>query len=128
MRPERTDAEHRDRVRLQHMMDAARQAMSFIVGRSRDDLGQDDMLARALMHAIQEIGEAASKVSSATRQRAPTLPWREIIGMRHFLVHVYWGVDLDRLWRTATEDLPVLVRELERATRHWPLRGAGGPL
>ena len=55
MRPERTDAEHRDRVRLQHMMDAARQAMSFIVGRSRDDLGQDDMLARALMHAIQEI-------------------------------------------------------------------------
>jgi uncharacterized protein with HEPN domain len=41
--------------------------------------------------------------------------------MRHVLVHVYWGVDRDRLWKTATEDVPVLITALEQATGDWPL-------
>ncbi len=52
-----------DRIRIQHMMDAARQAIGFAQGKSRKSLDTDPMLARALMHAILEIGEAASRTS-----------------------------------------------------------------
>lgn len=41
--------------------------------------------------------------------------------MRHVLVHVYWGVDLDRAWATATADAPVLIAALEQACINWPL-------
>ncbi len=81
------------------------------------------MLVRALMHAIQEIGEAAARVGDAGRSRAPDLPWKQIVAMRHILVHVYWGVDRDRLWKTAEEDIPVLIAELRAATIGWPLPG-----
>lgn len=45
--------------------------------------------------------------------------------MRHVLVHVYWGVDLDRLWATATGDIPVLIAVLEAACKSWPMPTGG---
>jgi uncharacterized protein with HEPN domain len=110
-----------DRLRIQHMLDAARHIVSFVDGRSRADLDTDAMLVRALMNAVQEIGEAAARTTDAGRSCAPDVPWGQIVAMRHVLVHVYWGVDRDRLWKTATEDVPVLIAALERATVDWPL-------
>ncbi len=110
-----------DRVRIQHMLDAAEHVIAFVKDQTRDDLDSNAMLARALMNAIQEIGEAAARVSGAGRERAPNVPWSQIVAMRHILVHVYWGVDRDRLWRTAMEDVPLLMRALQTAVATWPL-------
>jgi uncharacterized protein with HEPN domain len=110
-----------DRLRIQHMLDAGRDVVSFINGRSRADLDRDVMLVRAMMNAIQEIGEAAARVGEVASARVPDLPWGQIVAMRHILVHVYWGVDRDRLWKTATEDVPVLIKLLEQATNEWPI-------
>ncbi len=79
------------------------------------------MLLRALTNAVQEIGEAAANTSDAGRARVPGLPWGQVVAMRHVLVHVYWGVDRDRLWITATDDVPVLIAALESACALWPL-------
>ena len=49
-----------------------------------------------------------------TRGQIPAIPWQDIIGMRHRLVHAYFDIDLDILWKTAQEDLPPLIAELER--------------
>ena len=102
------------------MMDAARQAIGFAEGKSRKSLDTDPMLARALMHAILEIGEAAARTSEVGRGRAPNVPWAQIVGMRNVLIHVYWGVDFDRLWKTVTEELPPLLAMLEAAAKDWP--------
>jgi uncharacterized protein with HEPN domain len=110
-----------DRIRIQHMMDAARQAIGFTESKTRTSLDTDPMLARALMHAILEIGEAASRTSEVGRSRAPNVPWAQIVGMRNVLIHVYWGVDFDRLWKTVTEELPPLLATLEAATKDWPV-------
>lgn len=106
------------------MLDAAKQALGFISGRSRSDLDRDPMLVRALTHAVMEIGEAAARTTDAGRARAPSVPWGQIVAMRHVLVHVYWGVNRDRLWATATDDLPVLIAALSDATEPWPLEDA----
>jgi len=109
-----------DRERIEHMLTAGRAAMSFVARRERAHLDIDDMLRRALINTIQEIGEAAARVTDPGRARVPSLPWGRIVAMRHVLVHVYWGVDLEQLWKVAVEDVPVLVAALEAACAEWP--------
>lgn len=103
------------------MLSAAREVRQFGSGRVRADLDSDSMLARAIVHALQEIGEAATKVSQDHRARIPTVPWTKIVGTRHRLVHVYWGVNLDLVWEVVIRDIPALIAALELGTRDWPL-------
>ena len=70
----------------------------------------------ALIKDIEIIGEAAYQISPATRESLPDVPWEDIIGMRHRLVHAYFDINLDILWQTVTDDLPPLSAELERVT------------
>jgi uncharacterized protein with HEPN domain len=104
-----------DDERLQHMLQAARDALTYCAGRNRADLDDDSMLLRALVNCIQEIGEAAARTSEAGRARVPTLPWAKMVGMRNILVHAYFRIDGDAVWRVVQENLPELVRELEKA-------------
>ncbi|MBN1936964.1 MAG: DUF86 domain-containing protein [Anaerolineae bacterium] len=105
-----------DAIRLQHMLDAAREAIGFVQGRTRVDLNGDRQLTLALVKDIEIIGEAAYQVSQTARDQQPGIPWDDIIGMRHRLVHAYFDINLDVLWRTVQADLPLLVAELEHAT------------
>lgn len=76
-----------DHERMLHMLQSARDAIGFVQGRKREDLEDDRMLFHALVNCIQQIGEAASRVSHAGRTRVPGVPWTKIVGMRHILVH-----------------------------------------
>jgi len=102
-----------DLVRLRHMLDAAREALSFSSGKSRADLNSDRMLVLSLVKDIEIIGEAASKVSRDTRKLSE-IPWQDIIDMRNHLTHVYFDIDLDIVWDTILNDLPPLVEKLEK--------------
>jgi uncharacterized protein with HEPN domain len=73
------------------------------------------MLVRAVLHALLEIGEAAANTGSDTRMLAPGLPWGQIVETRNILVHVYWGVDLDKVWETVHHDLPELIESCGKA-------------
>src|SRR5205085_3698862 len=83
-----------DRVRFEHMLFAARDAVRFAAGRSRPDLDADALLRRGLLNCVQEIGEAAARMSAAGRDRAADLPWGQIVATRPILVHAYFKVDL----------------------------------
>ena len=104
-----------DIIRLQHMLDAAREAIGFARGKTRSDLDRDRMLTLALVKDIEIIGEASTKVSGEARTEHPGIPWLDIAGMRNRLIHAYFDINLDILWQTVTEDLPALVKELEKA-------------
>ena len=79
------------------------------------------MLRRAVLHAIQEIGEAAARMTEAGRALAPQLPWGSIVQMRHIMVHVYWGVDLDRVWSVATDHMKAISEAAAKAIPQLPL-------
>lgn len=102
------------------MLTAGQAASRFVAGRSSAELRSDEMLRRALINAIQEIGEAAARVTDEGRARVPELPWGQVVGMRHILVHVYWGVDLDQVWKVATQDIPTMVSQIDAAFTTWP--------
>lgn len=103
-----------DIIRLMHMLDAAREAILFAQGRKRADLDSDRMLVLSLVKDIEIIGEAAYQTSEETRRQLTEISWDDIIGMRHRLVHAYFDINLDILWRTAQDDLPQLSAVLEK--------------
>ncbi len=102
-----------DIERLRHMLDAAREAISFLEGRNRIDLDNDRQLAMALVKEVEIIGEAANRITISTRREVDEIPWLDIIGMRNRLVHAYFDINTTILWKTVNEDIPGLVTVLE---------------
>ena len=106
-----------DAVRLRHIVDAARQAVAFVRGRSRADLDTDSMLSLALVRLLEVIGEAARAISPAVREAHPETAWSKMAGMRDRLIHGYFDVNLDIVWETVTQDLPMLISQIEPIVR-----------
>ena len=104
-----------DSIRLRHMLDAAREAESFVRDKARGDLESDRKLVLALVKSIEIIGEAATKTSQHCRGELPHIPWADIVGMRNRLIHAYFDINLDVLWMTVRKDLPPLIAALEKA-------------
>jgi uncharacterized protein with HEPN domain len=102
-----------DRIRLLHMLEAARLTLRSSIGKDRSSLDSDPVFQRAVVGWLQDIGEAAARVSDPTRTQIPTVPWQQIVGMRHRLVHVYFHIDHDIVWGVIQTDLPSLVASLE---------------
>ena len=106
---------HRDdEVCLRHMLDAAHEAVSFADGRTRSDLDSDRQLVLSLVKDLEIVGEAARHTSEKTRAQFRDIPWHEIVAMRNRLVHSYFDINLDIVWQTVQQDLPMLIKDLER--------------
>ena len=101
-----------DRNRLRHMLDAAKEAISFAEGRRREDLDTDRQFLFALVRCLEIIGEAAARVSVELREEQPRLPWARMISTRNRLIHAYFEINLDIVWHTVSDELPALAKEL----------------
>lgn len=101
-------------VRLRHILESAREANSIIKDKSRKDLDKDRLLNLALVRLLEMIGEAANQISKEERIRYPDVPWSQIIGLRNRLIHGYNQVDFDILWQILNQDLPSLIKSLEK--------------
>ena len=105
--------QHNDIIRIKHMLAAAKEAVAFSEGQSRGDLDGNRMLVLAIVKSLEIIGEAASKVSEPFKIKFDTIPWPEIINMRHRMTHAYYDVNLDIVWATVIQDLPALIKDLQ---------------
>ena len=105
---------HDPQVRLQHMLEYAREAIGLMGDKKRADLDTDRALGLATLRCLEIVGEAASHIPESLRQQHPQIPWPQIIGTRNHLVHGYDLVDYDIIWSTIAEDLPPLIAELEK--------------
>lgn len=83
-------------------------------GKKRSGLSRDRRLVLALVKSIEIIGEAATRISKEYRAITPQIPWQNIIGMRNRLIHAYFDIKLDILWKTVIDDLPPLITEIEK--------------
>lgn len=102
-----------DRIRLRHMLDAAYKVRSFMVDKTKSNLKNDDMLAFAVVRALEIIGEAGNQITVETQVKYPEIAWKDIIGMRNVLIHAYFDIDIDIVWRTTQDDIPLIISQLE---------------
>jgi uncharacterized protein with HEPN domain len=111
----------RDAALLLDMLLAAKDARGFVAGMDEAAFQASRLHQNAVIRALEVIGEAAGRVSPALREAQPIIPWREVTGLRHRLIHGYDDVRLAIVWRVVTEHLGPLIASLE------PLIGLEGP-
>ncbi len=104
--------EDRDPAYLWDMLEAAKEADSMLADYDLSAFLADRVMLRAIERTIEIIGESARRVSASYQEAHPEIPWREIIGQRNILAHEYGQIDHELLYKTATEDMPALIVQL----------------
>ncbi len=93
---------------LQDILDSIEKIEKFVQGMTYYEFEQDDKTLYAVIHAIGILGEASKKIPKEIRDNYKNFPWREIAGMKDKLIHDYFGVNIEVVWKTATIDVPKL--------------------
>lgn len=101
-------------VYLRHALDAAQKIEEYLAGMNLVDFYKTTLTQDGVIRQIEIIGEAIKQVSKDLKEKYPQIPWQDIARMRDKLIHHYFGVDIEKVWLTVKEDLPVLKKELER--------------
>jgi uncharacterized protein with HEPN domain len=99
------------------MLDNANRAMRFAAGVDYESFSKDERTIYAVIRAIEIIGEATRNIPENIRKKYPNIPWQDVSDMRNKLVHRYFGIDLEIIWKTIHEDLPYLMNSLEEIIR-----------
>ena len=96
------------------MLESVNAILTFLKGKRRASLDSSRMLSSAVFREFEILGEAAGQVSQKTRKMFPELPWSQLVGMRNRLIHAYFDVSHDIVWRTAKDHLPPLFVQIEQ--------------
>ncbi|MDD5433602.1 MAG: DUF86 domain-containing protein [Candidatus Pacebacteria bacterium] len=99
-------------VYLHHILDSIARIKQYLNGVSFDVFAKNEMMVGATVRELEVIGEAASKIDKIIKEKYQELPWNEMIGMRHRLIHEYFGVDLKVVWETCQSNLPELQEKI----------------
>ncbi|MCI0542635.1 DUF86 domain-containing protein [bacterium] len=101
-----------DGIYIRHILDAIGKIEEYVRGLDHDVFVENMLVQDGVMREIEIIGEAARNLSPAYKEKIPSIPWRDVIGMRNKLIHEYFEVDLDAVWKTVQEDLPFLKKKI----------------
>jgi uncharacterized protein with HEPN domain len=103
-----------DEIRLKHILDAINFIETFSTGKSKDDLYNNFMYRFSIERQLEIIGEAANNLSPQLLQKHSDIPWQQIISFRNFIVHEYFGLDLELVWDVVTNHIPPFKNQVEK--------------
>lgn len=93
---------------IQDILDSIKEVESFINGMNIAEFVQDRKTVNAVIRSLEVIGEAAKKIPADIQKVHSQIPWKSMAGIRDKLIHEYFGVDEEIIWKVASEELPPL--------------------
>jgi uncharacterized protein with HEPN domain len=97
-----------DLVYIENILQSIGRIQSYISGKDKETFINDFITQDAVVRQLEIIGEATKRVSRDFRNNNPDIPWADMAGMRDILIHDYIDVDLEIVWKTASESVPIL--------------------
>lgn len=98
---------------LDDIVASARLVLQYVEGLTFEQFEANIEKQDSVIHRLEAIGEATKQLPLEIIEAIPEIPWRKISGMRNFLVHQYWAVDLKLVWGVAHEQLEPLITAIE---------------
>lgn len=92
---------------------AVERAQNRLIGMTVESFLSDEKTIESVLFNFAVIGEAASKIPKAIREKNDHIPWQKMIGMRNVVIHEYFRIDFEILWNTIHQDLPTVIPLLE---------------
>ena len=102
------------RLFITHMIESGEAVLSFTDGLDIDRFRSDETTYKATLWDLRIIGEAARRIPIEIREANPQIQWRQMIGMRHRITHVYEKTDIDIVWDTIKTDVPKMLVDLRK--------------
>ena len=97
---------------LRDILSHTNKAIQFVDGMSEINFIEDEKTVFAVVRALEVIGEASKNIPAEVREKYPQVPWREMGRMRDKLIHHYFGINLETVWQTIVDDLPLIQSEI----------------
>ena len=97
---------------LEHIIENIKDIESFSKNILKEDLNKNKEKLNAIVRSIEIIGEAAKNIPNSFKEKHTQIPWKVIIGTRDKLIHHYFGVDLDMVWKIVKEDIFILKKQI----------------
>ena len=101
-----------ERLYLSDIVEAADAIAEFLEDVPEEQFLKSDLFRSAALQKLTVIGEAASRLPEELCERHPEIPWGDIVGFRNIAVHAYFAVDWSIVWVAATEEAPLLRRQI----------------
>jgi uncharacterized protein with HEPN domain len=98
---------------LQDILDSINDIESFVRGMGFEEFKRDRKTINAVVRSIEVIGEASKKIPRSLKAKYRGVPWKAMAGMRDKLIHEYFGVDVEILWKTAKDNIPPLKQVIQ---------------
>ena len=99
---------------LQDILDAVNDIENFVDKMSFEEFVKDRKTLNAVVRSIEIIGEASKNIPEALKAKHQELPWKQMTGMRDKLIHAYFGVDVETLWKATKENIPPLRNAIQK--------------
>ena len=80
---------------------------------SFEEFAWDENRVKAVLYDLSVIGEACRNIPDEIREKSPEIEWGKIVGLRHFIAHVYWAIKLVKIWDIVQHDVPILRQQIE---------------
>lgn len=108
-------AQRRDSDYLEDIQEAMQRIISYASDLSSfEEFTRDTKTQDAVIRNLEIIGEATKKLSDSVKQAHPQVPWREMAGMRDKMIHDYFGINYDIVWKVASDQVPKILQEIQR--------------
>lgn len=102
---------------LQDILDAVNDIEKFVADMSYEQFIKDKKTLNAVVRSIEVIGDASKRLPLSLKAKNSELPWREITGMRDKLIHAYFGMDTETIWKTVKENIPQLKQAIKKMVK-----------
>jgi uncharacterized protein with HEPN domain len=102
-----------DKQRFLHISESINEIEHYVSNVTFETFDSDSMMKFASIKQIEIIGEAANYITEETKSKFSNIQWRQIIGLRHILVHEYFGIDSKLIWQIITNDIPRLKEDIQ---------------
>ncbi|UCG70087.1 MAG: DUF86 domain-containing protein [Thermoplasmata archaeon] len=103
-----------NRLYVKDILESIKRIENYISDQSYDEFIKNDMIRDAVLRNLEVIGEAAKNIPDAIREKYPDVPWKRIIGLRNIVIHEYFGVDFENIWKIIKENIPEIKPFIEK--------------